>query len=67
MKVIVDQDPDYEGFYSVFTDMDAINVELAGKIGERKIADYLAKALENFPSFRNNDRVRTGCRPSALR
>jgi hypothetical protein len=48
MKVIVDQDPDYEGFYSIFTDMDAINVELAGKIGERKIADYLAKALENF-------------------
>ncbi len=49
MKTIVVDDPDYEGFWSVFTDEpNAINAELAGKIGERKIADWIAQSLEQF-------------------
>ena len=42
--VVVDNDPDNEGFFSIFTNSaDTINVELAGKIGEREVADRLTK------------------------
>lgn len=44
IPVVVDDDPDYEGFYSIFTNSaDMINAELAGKIGERTVADRFAK------------------------
>lgn len=49
MKVIVDQDPDYPDFFSIWTDYPGhVNAELVGKIGYRAIADYLAKHLEQF-------------------
>lgn len=44
IPVVVDDDPDHEGFYSIFThSADMVNAELAGKIGERTVADRFVK------------------------
>lgn len=42
-KVIVDTDPDYPDCFSIYTDTDGINAELAGKIADKDVADRFAE------------------------
>lgn len=44
----VDDDPDYEGFFSVFAYRDGSGVELAGKIGESSVAAAIASTLHQL-------------------
>lgn len=46
--ITVEDDPDYEGFFSIFATWDGSGAELAGKIGEKNIALAMAEALQNL-------------------
>lgn len=41
----VEDDPDNEGFFSVYADKDRSGAEIAGKIGERCVAVAIASTL----------------------
>ena len=45
-QFVVENDPDYEGFYSIYTNTQGVNAEIAGKIGARNNADLFAAAPE---------------------
>lgn len=44
----VEADPDYPGFFSVYADKDGTGCEVAGKIGERCVADAIASSLRQL-------------------
>ena len=44
----VSEDPEFEGFFSVYADKDGSGCEVAGKIGERCVADAIAKLLSGM-------------------
>lgn len=47
-KFSVTEDPNYPGFFSVYADKDGSGAEVAGKIGEREVADAIADALNQL-------------------
>ena len=44
-KFSVAEDPDNPGFFSVYADKDGAGAEVAGKIGEREVAEAIVSAL----------------------
>lgn len=48
----VDADPDYPEFFSVFSDSRGSGCEVAGKIGERCVADAIAWSLKHLVEAR---------------